>query len=321
MKLSLWPAAGVTAAAPVPLPAFGVGVLLFALLIAAAAPVAAFAPPARFEEAKVLARNAVYHDRNEVGTFYCGCRWTWRGRSGGVIDHASCGYRVRANAERAARMEWEHVVPASNFGQSRPCWKAGGRERCQKTDAEFARMEADLHNLTPAVGEVNEDRGNFRFAELGAPDRRVAKESYGRCAIRIDAASRSVEPPDAVKGQVARIYLYMHDRYRLSMSAQQQKLMLAWHQQYPPTDWERERDRRIAAVMGHGNPFVGGVRTAPAAQPAAPAAGVRGNRSSGVYHLASGCPGYERIAPRNLVEFASEQAARDAGFRKAGNCR
>ena len=105
MKLSLWPAAGVTAAAPVPLPAFGVGVLLFALLIAAAAPVAAFAPPARFEEAKVLARNAVYHDRNEVGTFYCGCRWTWRGRSGGVIDHASCGYRVRANAERAARMQ------------------------------------------------------------------------------------------------------------------------------------------------------------------------------------------------------------------------
>lgn len=302
-------------------PAGLIACAMVAALLGASAPAAAFAPPATYEEAKLLARSAVYHDRNDAGTFYCGCKWTWRGRSGGVIDHASCGYRVRANAERAARLEWEHVVPASNFGHLRACWKAGGRERCQKTDAEFARMEADLHNLTPAVGEVNDDRANFRFAELGAAARPGRGKPYGGCEIHIDAASRSVEPPDAVKGSIARIYLYMHDRYGFNMSAQQQKLMLAWHQQYPPSDWERERDRRIAAVMGHGNPFVGGTRTVFAARPATPEAVVRGNRSSGVYHLASGCPGYARIAPHNLVEFESEQAARDAGFRKAGNCR
>lgn len=30
---------------------------------------------------------------------------------------------------------------------------------------------------------------------------------------------------------------------------------------YPPSDWELERDRRIAKVMGHSNPYVTGERT------------------------------------------------------------
>jgi deoxyribonuclease-1 len=55
--------------------------------------------------------------------------------------------------------------------------------------------------------------------------------------------------------------MYMYDRYGLSMSRQQQQLMMAWSRMYPVSDWERERYRRIAAVMGHSNPFVTGERT------------------------------------------------------------
>ena len=36
---------------------------------------------------------------------------------------------------------------------------------------------------------------------------------------------------------------------------------MAWDAQYPVTAWEKERDNRIAAVMGHHNPFVTGHRT------------------------------------------------------------
>ena len=46
----------------------------------------------------------------------------------------------------------------------------------------------------------------------------------------------------------------------LSMSRQQQQLLMAWDRQYPVTAWEKERDNRIAAVMGHHNPFVTGER-------------------------------------------------------------
>jgi deoxyribonuclease-1 len=48
---------------------------------------------------------------------------------------------------------------------------------------------------------------------------------------------------------------------------------------------------------------------------------IRGNRNSMIYHLSEGCPGYSQIGEQNRVLFESEQAALDAGYRKAGNCR
>ncbi len=50
----------------------------------------------------------------------------------------------------------------------------------------------------------------------------------------------------------------MHDRYNLSMSRQQQQLLMAWDNKYPPTSWGNQADNRIAKVMGHHNPFVTG---------------------------------------------------------------
>lgn len=47
---------------------------------------------------------------------------------------------------------------------------------------------------------------------------------------------------------------------------------------------------------------------------------VHGNKSSQIFHLASGCPSYNKISPKNLVVFASEAEAIDSGYRKAGNC-
>src|SRR5690606_1429689 len=84
------------------------------------------APPPTFEAAKKLAREQVYYDLNqgaEPGTLYCGCDWQWLGRSGGRVARESCGYRIRAQETRAARLEWEHIVPAHSFGHQRRCWQ------------------------------------------------------------------------------------------------------------------------------------------------------------------------------------------------------
>jgi len=112
-------------------------------------------------------------------------------------------------------------------------------------------MEADLHNLTPAIGEINADRSNYRFGVLPNSPRQ-----HGACDFKVDFKGRVAEPRNEIKGQIARIYFYMHDRYDLPMSRQQQQLLMAWDKQFPVTDWERERDRRIAARMGHNNPFL-----------------------------------------------------------------
>jgi deoxyribonuclease I len=215
----------------------------------------ALAAPPTFNPAKIEARQYIYHDRSHVGTFYCGCNWKWVGRSGGRVDLDSCGYEIRSQVNRAIRTEWEHVVPAANFGRARQCWQNGGRKNCNATDPVFNAMEADLQNLTPAIGEINADRSNYRFGVL--PN----DPQHGACDFKVDFKGRVAEPRNEIKGQIARIYFYMHDQYDLPMSRQQQQLLMAWDKQYPVTDWERERDRRIATRMGHNNPFVTGTRT------------------------------------------------------------
>ncbi len=203
-------------------------------------------PPATFQDAKQLAWE-VHADNPR--TFYCGCRY-----QGNRVDLASCGYQPRKNRQRASRVEWEHVVPAWVIGHQRQCWKQGGRDHCSANDPLFARAEADLHNLMPAIGEVNGDRSNYPFGMLNAKP-----HQYGQCQVVVDFAARKVMPREEIRGTIARTYLYMHERYQLRMSKQDRQLYGAWDRMYPVTEQERRRNQAIACRMGWGNPHVGAV--------------------------------------------------------------
>lgn len=301
------------------------------LLILSLLPTLSLAAPSSFDQAKRLAER-VYSIHPE--SFYCGCKITWNRSGTDIPDLQGCGYKIRKNGPRANRIEWEHVMPAYDFGRQRQCWQNGGRTNCQKNDPVFRAMEADMHNLVPAIGEVNGDRSNYRFGMIpGQPTQ------YGTCPVKIDFSGRTVEPRDAVKGDVARIYFYMADRYNLRLSDQQQRLFSAWDRLDPVDDWERTRDERIGQQMGHRNPFVTGAKawsmekgrastdTPATSQPKAQSkaepsthSGIRGNKNSRVYHRPD-CPSYGAVSEKNRVEFRSAHEAEQAGYRIAGNCR
>lgn len=120
------------------------------------------------------------------GDFYCGCKINWQGKKG-VIDLESCGYKVRKNENRASRVEWEHVVPAWQFGHQLQCWQDGGRKNCAK-DPVYRKMESDMHNLQPAVGEVNGDRANFMYSQWNG-----GEGQYGQCAMKVDFKDKVAE--------------------------------------------------------------------------------------------------------------------------------
>lgn len=320
--------------------------IIVALALSLLSSLPAFAtPPATFTEAKIVAKQKVYLDQadSDMGELYCGCKWTWVGKSGGRIDADSCGLKTRKQETRAERTEWEHIVPAWTFGHQRQCWQNGGREHCVDDDPVFRAMEADLFNLYPSVGEVNGDRSNFNYGMASG----VAPQ-YGQCKTKVDFGQRAAEPRDEAKGLVARTTFYMFDRYELNMSRQQQQLLMAWDKQYPVTAWETERNKRIAAIMGHANPFVTGERSwtsgykptgegvvSPLPQRVTKATSapqvissaststgvIIGNKNSHLYHLPVGCPSYDKVSPKNQVSFSSASEAEAAGFRKAGNCR
>jgi len=211
-----------------------------------------------FQRAKQLAAR-VYRDHRV--TLYCGCPYDRDRR----VQPQACGYVPRHRSRRSARVEWEHLVAAYEFGAQRACWRdelcldaSGrryrGRRCCREVDGEFRRMEADLQNLSPEVGELNADRNNFGFGDVQGEPRK-----YGACDFEIDPETHTAEPPPDVRGDIARAYLYMHAIYgpaALPLGLATLERLEAWHRADPPTAWEYERDARIAAIQGVSNPWL-----------------------------------------------------------------
>ncbi|MGB0680987.1 MAG: endonuclease, partial [Polyangiales bacterium] len=119
-------------------------------------------PAMHFREAKRALR-ALYAERPR--SFYCDCLFH-RGRH---VDARTCGYQPKRLGERSRRIEWEHLVPAAHFGRTLPCWQGQGctrrrgRRCCRRASPHFRTMEGDMHNLVPAIGELNEARADFDF--------------------------------------------------------------------------------------------------------------------------------------------------------------
>lgn len=201
----------------------------------------------------MLARDVYFDVRTDR---YCDCTFDSRLR----VDMATCPMRTEQFQNRQGGIEWEHVVPASDFGRQRPCWRnapqgTDGRTHCGRVDETYRLMEADPHNLIPVIGALNAIRSNYRFGMVSAG---TEDPVISGCGFRVarQGGGRFVEPPDAVKGQIARIYFYFEDRYGHRISGSQRRVFDTWNKQFPPDASEIERDQRLAAITGVSNPFV-----------------------------------------------------------------
>ena len=118
--------------------------------------------------------------------------------------------------------------------------------------AQFSSVvDSDLHNLQPAIGKLNADRSNYRFGMLEGEPRK-----YGQCDFEVDFKAKKAEPPPNAKGDIARTYFYMSDRYKLKLSKSQRKLLEAWERSDPVDDWEMQRNQLIKAIQGNGNSYI-----------------------------------------------------------------
>ena len=223
------------------------------------------------------------YDRHRVD-LYCGCSFLSEPGRGLRVDLDACGYVVARDASRAGRIEWEHAVAASTFGRTFSEWTAGddrcvdgkgkrfkGR-KCAAKSPEFARMEGDLHNLFPVVGEVNGIRGELPIGILDPPDRAPPHRKPTSEVFAFGACKSTIErgvffPRPEVRGDIARASLYMDRAYpaRHILDEPHRALFERWSADDPPDDWERERNRAIAERQGNANPFIApeAVRGAP----------------------------------------------------------
>lgn len=213
-----------------------------------------------FSKSKKLMKK-VYYDNQY--SFYCGCKYDYKqiaGKEKTVVDADSCGYIPRNNNDRSKYIEWEHVVPAWAFGNTRQCWrepicenskgkKYKGRKCCEKIDPVFRVMQADMYNLQPAVGELNGDRSNYHFGIIPGEPR-----EYGACDFEV--SGKLAEPKEDIRGDIARTYFYMEHTYGVRISDKQRKLFDVWDKQDPVSGWERIRAERIEKIQGNKNKFI-----------------------------------------------------------------
>ena len=200
-----------------------------------------------YQSKKVLKEMTKRHPES----FYCGCDIKFVDNTTLVPDLTSCGFEYRKNEERANRMEAEHIVPISWYGQNLQCWQNGGRSNCKKVSDIFNKAEGDLVNLQYAIGEVNGDRSNFRYGQWNG-----GGGQYGSCDAKVDFSNRRFQPREEIRGHIGRVHLYMKKKYGLMLSDSQDKLIEAWASK-PPTAWECEYDKMLKDKYGSeaGNPY------------------------------------------------------------------
>jgi len=209
-----------------------------------------------FNKAKKTLEKEVYFDHKE--TLYCGADFDNKKH---VIPPN--GFETTKYLKRSKKIEWEHVVPAENFGRTFTEWRDGhavcvdnkgnsfkGRKCASKANIEYRYMQSDMFNLYPAIGAVNALRSNYNFTML--PNE---KSDFGSCSMKIE--NKKAEPPESSRGRIARTYLYMEESYsRYKMSKSQKQLMNAWDKMYPVNDWECRRAERIEKLQGNKNNVV-----------------------------------------------------------------
>jgi len=136
-------------------------------------------------------------------------------------------------------MNVEHTWPQSLFQKALP-------------------MRSDLHHLMATFMHPNSVRGHMPFGVV------TGNADYENKA----GAKRGngvFEPPDAVKGRVARGLLYFYSHYKDSRMFgrtsvvfwnQQIEIMMKWNRQFPPDAFEARRNDLVEAYQGNRNPFI-----------------------------------------------------------------
>lgn len=136
-----------------------------------------------------------------------------------------------------------YVYPLADIRSALDC---GTSRQCEQ-DNRYRQIASDLHNMIPVRTRTEMQRRNVRYENLG--------ETVNRddCGIRESAGF--FEPPERVKGDIARTVAYMVETYGLPWLGST-PVFQGWNRLDPPDDTELTRHRRVAEIQGNENPFL-----------------------------------------------------------------
>lgn len=185
-------------------------------------------------------------------TFFCHYPFNTEGRiDSGVYQHS----------KRTDSVQWIPLVTKVELARERPCYthkicvnSKGDRYKgllcCHKVDPLYNAMLADLHLYVPVHPQLSQKRKKYHFEGL-SEDTALEKQ----CQLYFDEKTKTMMPSDTLKGEIARVYLYMHKTYGLTLPESKLALYQAWHKSFPSSPWEKTKNQKIAQLQGNRNDF------------------------------------------------------------------
>ena len=149
--------------------------------------------------------------------------------------------------EKADRWNREHVWPQSLsgglYGTSGP--------------------GADMHHIRPTATNTNSNRGNLKYGNVNHSTATESRnKTYGTNTLSGWYGGGYFEPLDTVKGDAARICLYMYTCYyasgslKLNNVAKDVKTLVDWSNLDLPSEQEKIRNEKVFALQGNRNPYI-----------------------------------------------------------------
>ena len=153
---------------------------------------------------------------------------------------------TRDSVKKNAASSWnrEHVWPQSN---SNDCWGTG------------SGGGSDLLHIRPTYNDTNNSRGNLKYGEMN----KTGEVKYN--GMTYGYKGGYFEPIDSVKGDVARIIMYVWTAYKnhysnlpaITSTFQSYDVLLKWHTMDKPDVMEGNRnDYSEKSIQKNRNPFV-----------------------------------------------------------------
>ncbi|MFH0257100.1 endonuclease [Vibrio rumoiensis] len=211
-----------------------------------------------FSKAKRLLMQNVYNSTEMRKTVYCNAAFDDKKQVTLPV-----GFNDALYTSRAKRVEFEHIVPAENFGRAFKEWRDGapvcvsskgkpfkGRKCAEKANHDYRLMQADGYNLFAAIGSVNAYRSNYNFQMMSGTE-----SDFGSCDFHVE--DRKAQPPQQARGLIARTYLYFDATYsQFRLSKQQKQLFVAWDKQYPVSTFECKKAQIVKSYQHNVNPVL-----------------------------------------------------------------
>lgn len=194
--------------------------MLFALALSIISSTSLANPPTAKDTISDLFWGALYKDGGE--TFYC----------------------QKSFSQKTPLIVAGYIYPQGNIRQHLGC---GTKRQCMRSSEEYNRIASDLHNLVPADSYFEMKRTNTIFGVL---DEQIEANECG-----IKRKMNIIEPPERIRGDIARVIFYMHKTYNLPILGGP-AILEAWNDMDPPSEEEVARHNEIEKLQGNINPLV-----------------------------------------------------------------